>query len=124
YISALNGYAVTGVPGGPNFQTQKITFPDGTTTNVTTGVMKPGAADPNGQILMNLYPLANQDPTRPGSGGWNYANGETRYSNMLQFRGRVDYSLTESTKLYVSYNHQHDNALNSLDVLWGSGGNS
>jgi len=43
---------------------------------------------------------------------------------MLQFRGRVDYNITQSTKLYVSYNHQHDNALNSLDVLWGSGGNS
>jgi hypothetical protein len=78
----------------------------------------------NGLILANLYPQANQDPTRPGSGGWNYANGQTRFSNMLQFRTKVDYNLTQSTKLYVSYNHQHDNALNSLDVLWGSGGNS
>src|SRR5207253_6955167 len=41
---------------------------------------------------------------------------------ILQFRGRVDYNLSESLKLYVSYNHQHDNALNSLDVLWGPGG--
>jgi len=122
YTSALNGSAVTGIPGGPNFQTQTITFPDGTSTNVTTGVMKPGVADPNGQILTNLYPLPNQDPATHG--GFNYANGQTRYSNMLQFRGRVDYNITQSTKLYVSYNHQHDNALNSLDVLWGSGGNS
>jgi len=124
YIHNLNGYAVTGVPGGPNFQTQTITFPDGTTQDVTTGVIKPGAADPNGSILASLYPLANQDPGRAGSGGWNYANGQTRFSNMLQFRTKVDYNLTQSTKLYVSYNHQHDNALNSLDVLWGSGGNS
>ncbi len=77
----------------------------------------------NGQLLANLYPLPNQDPGAPGAGGFNYANGQTRYSNMLQFRGRVDYNITQSTKLYVSYNHQHDNALNSLDVLWGSGGN-
>src|SRR5947208_1757176 len=38
------------------------------------------------------------------------------------FFGTEDYNLSESLKLYVSYNHQHDNALNSLDVLWGPGG--
>ena len=108
YLSHLNGSAVTGVPGANGF---------------TNGLLT-GTPDPNGQILMNLYPLPNQDPTKPGSGGFNYANGQTRYSNMLQFRGRVDYNITQSTKLYVSYNHQHDDALNSLDVLWGSGGNS
>lgn len=108
YLSHLNGYAVGGTPSGHGF---------------TNGLLT-GSADPNGQILMNLYPLPNQDPTRPGSGGWNYANGQTRMSDMLQFRGRVDYNFTNSTKLYVTYNHQHDNAQNSLDVLWGSGGNS
>ena len=108
YLSSLNGYAVSGVPKANGF---------------TNGLLT-GTPDPNGQILMNLYPLPNQDPTKAGSGGFNYANGQTRYSNMLQFRGRVDYNITQSTKLYVSYNHQHDDALNSLDVLWGSGGNS
>jgi hypothetical protein len=108
YLGSLNGYAVSGVPNANGFTNGHLT----------------GTADPNGQILMNLYPLPNQDPTKPGSGGFNYANGQTRYSNMLQFRGRVDYNFTQSLKLYVSYNHQHDSALNSLDVLWGSGGNS
>src|SRR5437660_10242817 len=104
YLSKLNGYSVTGVPGGSMFTNGKLN----------------SAADPNGQALINLYPLPNEDPSKLG--GFNYANGETRYSNMLQFRGRVDYNLSESLKLYVSYNHQHDNALNSLDVLWGPGG--
>jgi hypothetical protein len=108
YIHDLNGYAAAGFP----------------TANGFTNGMLTGTPDPNGQILMNLYPLPNQDPSKPGAGGFNYANGQTRYSNMLQFRGRVDYNFTQSLKLYVSYNHQHDNALNSLDVLWGSGGNS
>src|SRR5579859_443987 len=118
----VNGYAVGGIPGNgnPNYQTMVYTFPDGTTTNVATGVIKPGAADPNGLAMMNTYPLPNQDPTKLG--GFNYANGITRYSNMLQFRGRIDYNISDSTKLYVSYNHQNDNALNSLDVLWGPGG--
>jgi hypothetical protein len=69
---------------------------------------------------MNIYPMPNQDPSK--FGGFNYASGQTRRSNMLQFRGRVDYNISQTTKLYVTYNHQHDSALNSLDVLWGPGG--
>src|SRR6266566_4396689 len=72
YLSKLNGYSVTGVPGGSMFTNGKLN----------------SAADPNGQALINLYPLPNEDPSKLG--GFNYANGETRYSNMLQFRGRVD----------------------------------
>ena len=123
YIRSFNGYAVTGIPGGPSFQTITLPTPGdpkNPTKNYTTGVIIPGAADPNGSILANIYPVPNEDPTKLQ--GFNYANGETRYSNMLQFRGRVDYNISQSTKLYVSYNHQHDNALNSLDVLWGPGG--
>jgi hypothetical protein len=104
YLSSLNGYAVTGVPGGSKFTNGKLN----------------SAPDPNGQILLNVYPLPNEDPTKLQ--GFNYANGETRYSNMLQYRGRVDYNISDSLKLYISYNHQTDNALNSLDVLWGPGG--
>lgn len=125
YISGLNGYAVGGLPGGSNFQSITLPTPGDAanpTKSYTTGILIPGMSDPNGQILMNLYPIPNQDPTQPGTGQFNYANGETRYSNMLQFRGRVDYNISDSLKLYVSYNHQTDNALNSLDVLWSPGG--
>ena len=104
YLKSLNGSAINGVPNSHGFTNGKLT----------------GAADPNGLALMNLYPLPNENPSQLG--GFNYANGETRYSNMMQYRGRVDYNISESLKLYVSYNHQTDNALNSLDVLWGPGG--
>jgi len=104
YLSSLNGYGVTGVPGGSMFTGGKLNT----------------APDPNGKILMNIYPMPNQDPSK--FGGFNYASGQTRRSNMLQFRGRVDYNISQTTKLYVTYNHQHDSALNSLDVLWGPGG--
>src|SRR5260370_11110518 len=106
YISKLNGYAVSGVPNQNGF------------TNGTLNGTKP--IHKNGLSMMNTYPLSNEDPSKLG--GFNYANGMTRYSNMLQFRGRIDYNISQSTKLYVSYNHQNDNALNSLDVLWGPGG--
>src|SRR5882724_1130864 len=151
YISSLNGYALNSIPGvmggtatdaaNSLFQSINLPTPGDTSTDCnklpdgtgggpcasryyTSGVPKANITDANGLRLMNLYPMPNQDPSKAGAGGFNYANGQTRYSNMLQFRGRVDYNITQSTKLYVSYNHQHDNALNSLDVLWGSGGNS
>jgi len=112
YLNSLNGYAVTGVPKGSMFTNGKLNVPL-------------SQLDQNGVNLINkIYPMPNQDPTRPGSGGWNYASGQTRYSNFWQLRGRADYSISQTTKLYVSYNHEKDSALNSLDVLWGSGGNS
>jgi Carboxypeptidase regulatory-like domain len=113
YLSHLNGSGVTGVPNVSD--PTKPYFGCVTNGKIT-------CIDPNGQALMNLYPLPNEDPSNPALNGFNYANGETRYSNMRQFRGRVDYNLSQSLKLYVSYNHQNDNALNSLDVLWGPGG--
>src|SRR5262249_6477592 len=46
------------------------------------------------------------------------------YSNMLQIRGRGDYNFSDSTKLYVSYNRQRDDAQESLDTLWTGNGQS
>ena len=126
YSHYLNGYAVTAVPGGSNFQTATITNPSGKQFNVPIGIINSGVSDPTGtgQALVGVYPLPNIDPSIPSNGGFNFASGQTRYSNFWQLRGRADYSISQSTKLYVSYNHQHDAALNSLDVLWSSGGNS
>jgi len=109
YVSYLNGSGVTSVPNG-----------GGPSANLfTNGVINSASLiDPNGQRLMNTYPLPNLNPSTPGSQGFNYVNGQTRFSNMLQFRGRVDYTISDSTKLYVSYNHQNDNAEESLDTLW------
>jgi hypothetical protein len=108
YISKLNGYAVTGKPGGSKF---------------TNGMINsPNLIDPNGLRLMNSYPLPNADPI--ANAGVNYINGQTRYSNMFQIRARVDYNINDSTKLYVTYNRQRDNAQESLDTLWTGNGQS
>lgn len=108
YISKLNGWAITGTPGGSKFTNGKIN--------------DPSLIDLNGQRLMNVYPLPNVDPAN--NGGFNYVSSGTRYSNMLQIRGRVDYNITDSTKLYVSYNRQRDDAQESLDTLWTGNGQS
>jgi len=106
YLSKLLGYAVTGVPnkGGPHQNA------------FTNGKVDPAQIDHNGLAFMNTYPLDNADPG--ANGGYNYINAQTRFSNMIQYRGRIDYSISNSTKLYVQYNHQNDNAEESLDTLW------
>lgn len=107
YIKALNGSSITGVPSHHGY---------------VNGLLPSNLIDPSGQALMNTYPLPNVDPTQ--NQGFNYVNASTRYSNMLQFRGRVDYSFNDSTKLYVSYNHQNDSREESLDTLWTGNGQS
>jgi hypothetical protein len=106
YMANLLGYAVEGVPngGGPNGNAY------------TNGLVNPGAIDPNGKALVNTYPLPTADPA--SNGGYNYISAPTRYANMIQYRGRIDFSISNSTKLYVQYNHQNDSDENSLDTLW------
>lgn len=122
YTKNLLGYAVTGTPngGGPNKNAYTCTLyqknPDGTNGACLASTVDPSQIDPSGQALMNIYPHANSDPTV--NGGYNYINSQTRFSNMNQYRGRIDYSISNSTKLYVQYNHQNDNAEESLDTLW------
>jgi hypothetical protein len=108
YVSSLNGYAVSGVPNG-----------NGWTNGVFTGTPDPTGTGP---ALLKTYPLDNVDPRY--NQGFNYIKAAVRKSNMMQFRGKVDYNFSDSTKLYVSYNHQHDDALNSLDVLWAGSAQS
>src|SRR5581483_1329804 len=101
YISGLQGYAVTPIPNGQGW---------------VNGKLPQGSINSDGLKLMNTYPLPNADPLI--NGGDNYINAQTRSSNMYQIRGRVDYNISDNTKLYVTYNHQQDNAQESLDTLW------
>lgn len=118
YVSKLLGSSITNVPTGQGF-TCTLYGPDnsdGSKGPCLQSMVNAGAIDPNGQALVNIYPHANADPG--ANGGYNYINSQTRFSNMNQYRGRIDYSISNSTKLYVQYNHQNDNAEESLDTLW------
>lgn len=101
YLSKLNGYAVNSVPNSQGYN---------------NGLLPADMIDPNGLILMNTYPLPNADPG--ANGGANYISAGTRFANMLQLRGRVDLNISDSTKLYVTYNRQRDSSESSLDTLW------
>jgi len=83
--------------------------------NLPGGIVPAGKIDPVGQKLMNLYPLPNADPTL--NNGFNFILNGTKPQNFYQLRPRVDYSISDNTKLYVSYNRQRDHAAYT-DTLW------
>ncbi|HKW96301.1 MAG TPA: carboxypeptidase-like regulatory domain-containing protein [Bryobacteraceae bacterium] len=83
--------------------------------NIPGGMVQPSQIDPIGQKLINLYPLPNANPTQ--NGGFNFVTNGIKGQNFYQFRPRVDYSISDNTKLFVSYNRQRDHA-HYTDTLW------
>ena len=56
---------------------------------------------------MKLYPAPNADPN--ANGGYNWVNDLTFTQNNHQWMTRVDYNISDSTKLFVRYNLQREN---------------
>ncbi len=79
------------------------------------GIVPASAIDPRGLALMNLYPQPNADPKT--NGGFNYLTTSTKQQDSYQLHPRIDWSISDNTKLYVSYNRQRDTA-HYTDTLW------
>lgn len=106
YMSHLNG-GLLNAPLNTNF---------GTTGGVIPAAMLASKDGKYGQAMINQYPLPTVNPV--GNQGWNYIAAFTRDANMTQIRPRVDYSINDNTKLYVTYNRQRDSQTGTLDTLW------
>jgi hypothetical protein len=72
--------------------------------------------DPNMQALMNLYPHANANPDQ--TGGFNYVQAEIFNQNNKQFTTRVDYNISDATKMFVRYNYQREVQLFPVGLWW------
>jgi len=81
------------------------------------GIIPKTAIDPNMQAMMNLYPLPNADPN--ANGGYNWVDDLHFNQNGFQWMSRVDYSISDNTKLYVRYNMQREVQLFPIG-LWSS----
>jgi carboxypeptidase family protein len=68
--------------------------------------------------LAKLYPKANVNPQQ--NDGYNYIYSTTHSDNMWQIRPRIDYSINDNTKLFVSYNHQQDLNHDNSTAWWGT----
>ena len=80
------------------------------------GHVLPNLIDPNMQALMNLYPLPNADPN--ATGGYNYVQSEIFNQNNRQFTTRVDYNVSDNTKVFVRYNYQREVQLFPVGLWW------
>jgi len=75
-------------------------------------------ADLNSNMLalMKLLPGPNADPAT--TGGFNYVKSEIFNQNNTQFVTRVDYNISDSTKLFVRYNIQKETQLFPVGLWW------
>lgn len=84
------------------------------------GIIPRSEFDPGGQALLKLFPAANADPFQ--TGGFNYIQNVKFKQNGSQAVGRVDYSVSDNTKLFVRYYHQQE-VQNFPIQLWGQSTN-
>lgn len=143
YINSLKGYDVNTIPyhdGEQHFDADgNLLFDDDgnpitgnnnwsadpvTPAMLAGGVIDKSAIDPGGAIMMSMYPLPNQDPAV--SGGYNYTSNIVNPENRNQQLVRIDYNISDNTKLYTRFNHEYQASpypytlwwFNSNDVPW------
>ena len=80
------------------------------------GIIPSNMIDKNMQNLMKLYPTPNADPN--ATGGYNYVQAETFNQNNVQWMSRVDYSISDNTKLFVRYNLQRETQQFPVGLWW------
>jgi len=86
---------------------------------ITNGIIPPSLFDPRGVNQLKLYPMPNVDPGQ--NNGYNYIFNTTHSDNMWQIRPRIDWSINDNTKLFVSYNVQREVNHNNSTTWWGTG---
>jgi len=80
------------------------------------GMVPTSVLDASGQGLINLFPLPNANPN--SNGGYNYVKDEVFDQNSWQWMSRVDYSISDNTKLYVRYNLQKETQQFPVGLWW------
>ena len=88
--------------------------------NYPTGVIPAGSVDPTGKGLAALYPLPNANPAI--TGGFNFAKQYNVNQNSYQSLSRVDYSISDNTKLFVRYNLQNELQQFPIGLWWRNTG--
>ncbi len=75
------------------------------------GVIPKSCLDPNGVAIANAYlPKPTTQSGAPDAGGFNYSQEVIQPMNMDQNLARVDYDMSDKTKLYVTYNRSRQTA--------------
>lgn len=115
----------TTVPGGAN--TVPCPAPSTTTPAQTgknyvcnAGLVLPNGQlpfiDPNAQALLKLYPLPNIDPASHSGNNYEYISNVPQ--NRWEFATRIDYSISDSSKLFGTYMLQHEKDIHPFAVFY------
>ncbi|MGH9582346.1 MAG: carboxypeptidase-like regulatory domain-containing protein, partial [Bryobacteraceae bacterium] len=72
--------------------------------------------DPNMLALLNLYPKPNQSPV--GHNGNNFSYLDQSPQNRWEQTEKIDYNVTQNTKVTVSYARQDETDLHPVQVWW------
>jgi hypothetical protein len=108
YLAKLLSSQVNAVPAA--------TADNGLAGIINGGRIAPSAIDKTGQVLTNLLPLPNADPG--ANNGYNYLQALTLDQNMKQTLTRIDYNISDSTKLYARYNLQTEVQPFPIGLWW------
>jgi hypothetical protein len=73
--------------------------------------------DPNAKAIMGLYPTPNITPSA-GNGWNNFSYVQQVPQNRWEATGKVDYAISDNTKLSVSYTRQIENDQHPIGVWW------
>ena len=113
-MAKLGTKTASGLPPG---QVNQTIFPGGQIPAFTPGCTD--CIDPNMQALMKLFPAANADPN--STGGYNYVQSEIFAQNNRQWATRVDYNVSDNTKIFVRYNYQREIQQFPVGLWWRNG---
>jgi len=84
--------------------------------NIVGGIIPPGLFDPNGLAYYKLFPGSNLNPAN--TSGYNYGFNNTLPQNRWEQSEKVDYSISDNTKLSVSYTYQKEFDHHPIDTWW------
>ncbi|RPJ86652.1 MAG: TonB-dependent receptor, partial [Acidobacteria bacterium] len=82
------------------------------------GVIPPTMLDPGGQAIARAYPLPNLDPSANAQ-GYNYVSQIVTPQPRNQQLARVDYSLSDSTKVHSRFNHEAESLRRPYQISGG-----
>jgi Carboxypeptidase regulatory-like domain len=83
------------------------------------GIIPTSDLNTNMLNLMKLYPAANADPN--STGGYNYVESQVFNQNNTQWNTRVDYNISDNTKMFVRYNLQRETQQFPVGLWWRNG---
>jgi len=90
--------------------------PDGAKVASHGGYIPKDIMDPNALALATLFPKPNRAPSFDQPYNFQYLNNSP--VNRWEYRVRIDYNVTQSTKISGSYTWQNERDINNIGVWW------